>query len=391
MEEENTIELIDLLRVLWKWKWMIILATFVCMVAAGAFSIMMPKIYEAYMTIEPAIISVDKSGRYIYLGTPQNIEEKIRKGVYNKRIKKELKIDSSKMKLGFKVDRQKSADLIKVTSEWEEDKIDLGLNVLRQLASFLSEGYEKIIEQKKGDYDKQVLMEQNKIREIKTQRKDIDKQITLKFNDIQEKRSQIRFQQSSLKITRQREKELMQEIKKVKDNTEKIVRERDILLKSGNFKYDISLLLYSTTIQQNVVYFNRLNDQINDLKTKKEKIGTEVEKLNKEIDDINTEIERLNLEKTEGLQTKIDDSKAKIDRLALEKGLIENVKIIQAPEASLRPIKPKKKLNVILACVIGLIISIILAFFLEYLQKMGVYPKSSSTPKQTASVKNQEK
>ncbi len=32
---DDEIELIDLLRVLWKWKWMIILITFVCMLAAG--------------------------------------------------------------------------------------------------------------------------------------------------------------------------------------------------------------------------------------------------------------------------------------------------------------------------------------------------------------------
>jgi len=45
---DGEIELIDLLRVLWKWKWMIILTTFVCMLAAGVVSFMMPKIYSKF-------------------------------------------------------------------------------------------------------------------------------------------------------------------------------------------------------------------------------------------------------------------------------------------------------------------------------------------------------
>ena len=45
---------------------------------------------------------------------------------------------------------------------------------------------------------------------------------------------------------------MLDEIKGVKDNTEKIVRQRDVLLKGKNPDKDISLLLYSTTIQQNV-------------------------------------------------------------------------------------------------------------------------------------------
>jgi uncharacterized protein involved in exopolysaccharide biosynthesis len=91
--------------------------------------------------------------------------------------------------------------------------------------------------------------------------------------------------------------------------------------------------------------------------------------LNKDIIDVNTEIERLKLQKTGGLQAKIDDAKAEINSLCLEKGFVQNIKVIQNPEVSLSPIKPKKKRNVLLAGVVGFTILIFFSFFLEYLQK----------------------
>ncbi len=81
--------------------------------------------------------------------------------------------------------------------------------------------------------------------------------------------------------------------------------------------------------------------------------------------------------------------KSEIETLAIKRQSIENIKLIQPPQSSIYPIKPKKKLNVMLAFVIGLMFSIFLAFFLEYLQKMRITPQSSSTLGQTPSVKNQ--
>ena len=78
--------------------------------------------------------------------------------------------------------------------------------------------------------------------------------------------------------------------------------------------------------------------------------------------------------------TEIEQMKTTIETLKIKKQSIENIKLIQSPEPSLYPIKPKKKLNVMLAFVVGLFFSVLLAFFLEYLQKMKVYPKSSSSP-----------
>ena len=64
---DDEIQLIDYLRVIWKWKWLIILGTFVCMVVAAAVSFNMPKIYEVSIAIEPGIIGVSGDGKFIYI------------------------------------------------------------------------------------------------------------------------------------------------------------------------------------------------------------------------------------------------------------------------------------------------------------------------------------
>ena len=317
---DDEIQLIDYLRVIWKWKWLIILGTFLCMVVAGMVSFNMPKIYEVSMTIEPGIIGVKSDGRFIYLDSRDNIEGKIKGGLFNRRIQEVLNINPLETDIKFEVRPQKGTNFIKVTSEWKDPEVEFGKKALVNLIGFISKEYENIVQQRKGDYEKQILMKQNKIKE----------------------------NEATLKIIQNREKELLQEIKDVKNNTERIERERnDVLQHKGNSS-DISLLLYSTTIQQNLAYFNQLSDQINDIRTKKEIASMEIENL-----------------------------KVEIDRLNLEESIIKNIRVIQNPEASLRPIKPKKRLNILLVGVIAFMMMMFLVFFLEYIQKA----KSNNTIK----------
>jgi len=366
---DDEIQFIDYLRVIWKWKWLIILGTFVCMVVAAGVSFNMPKIYEVSIAIEPGIIGVDKAGEFIYLDSRDNIEEKIRGDLYNIRIQKALNINPLKKDIEFGIKTQRGSNFIKVTSEWKENEVEFGEKTLVHLLGFISKEYENIVQQRKDDYEKQILMKQNQIKEVEIKRKDIDKQILLESNTIGAKKNNIKLNKTTLTIMQDREKELLQEIKNVKDNTERIVQERNTILQHKGNADDISLLLYSTTIQQNVAYFNQLSNQINELRTKKEIIDMNIENLKKDIDDINTEIDRLKLKKTEGLQAKINDLKLQIDRLSIEKDMIQNIRVIQDPEISLRPIKPKKTLIIILAGVVAFMMMMFLVFFLEYIQK----------------------
>ena len=302
-----------------------------------------------------------------------------------------LNIDPSKTNLEFKANVGKFTNQIRISAECKEKDINLGLKAPKQLIALISDDDEKVVQKRNDDYDRKIIEEQNKIRRIEMQRKRyIDKQVALKLNNTKRKRNQIKLRQEILETTRQRIKELELEAKKIKDNTEKIIKQRNILLKDSRAKDDISLLLYSTTIQQNVTYSIRLGNQIYSLRTNVQAKEASIEELNGDIDLITTEIENLKLHRTEGLQAKIDDIRTEIENLKLHRaeGLpveinntkeqirlltsakenISNIKVLQNPEVSSAPIKSKKKQIVLLAGVVALFMSIFLAFFIEYIK-----------------------
>ncbi|MDL2124736.1 MAG: Wzz/FepE/Etk N-terminal domain-containing protein [Deltaproteobacteria bacterium] len=323
---DDEIELIDLLRVLWKWKWMIILITLVCIVAAGVVSFMMPKIYKVSTAIEPGIIGMEENGSPIYLDSAGNMKAKIESGVYNSQILKNLNIDSRKIQIKFKVTNPKSTDLIKISSEWTQDQIATGTKVLEQLLVELSHDYKDIIQAKTEGTDKEILF---------------------KLSDIQGKKNQIEFKQVALKNIKAWENELNRKLMTLNDDTKKIKQQRDKILEGKTGEDSILSLFYLTSVQQNMVNFNQLNYQLNELTSKENKMSSEVEQLKQDMNDINTEIDRLNIEKS----------------------YIEHIKLISKPEASTSPIKPKKELNIALAGVVGFMLAVFIAFFAEYIKK----------------------
>ena len=323
---EDEIALIDLLRVLWKWKWMIIMITFVCMVAAGVFSFMMPKLSKVFMTIEPGIIRLDENGGLIHLDSSENMKAKIESGIYNSRILKNLNIDPRETQVKFKAANPKGTNLINISSEWTQDQMATGIKALEQLLIELSHNYEDIVQAKT---------------------KGIDSEILFNLSSIQGKKNQIDSQLAILKNIKARENKLNQELMTLNDDTEKIIQQRDKILEGKTGEDNILPLLYLTAVQQNITNFNQLNNQFNELKSKEDEIPANVEQLKQDINNINM----------------------KIDRLNIKKSYIKNIKLIGKPEASTSPVKPKKELNIALAGVVGFMLAVFIAFFAEYIKK----------------------
>ena len=321
MEDEDIkeIELIDLLNVVWKWKWLIVLITLACAVAAGLISFLMKPIYDVSMVIEPGVYDVDSNGKFIYLDSPANVKSKIESGAYESKIIKKLGVDPKKYKFKFKVVVPKKSNTLIIRIESKD--INMHVQACSFLFSELLKEYHHYVDSRKAELDRTINMN--------NQRLDIG---------VTEK------------------KYLENEIIQVRNNTKKTIEERNMLIKkSGNSSGKLSLLIYTNIIQQDMKYYNELNDQLNRLMKNNEKIKKEIEVLQ------------------------------------IKSKSVENIRLIQPAQSSACPIKPKKKLNVILAFVVGFFISIFLAFFLEYIKKMKDYPKSSINLSQTSSIENQEK
>ena len=106
------------------------------------------------------------------------------------------------------------------------------------------------------------------------------------------------------------------------------------------------------TIQQNISLENSYRQEIDNCATRKEDEKFEFKELNRQLDQL--------LEDIKGLEFK--------------KNSVQNIEILQPPTASPRPIKPKTKLSVVLAIVVGLFAMIFLTFFLEYIQRHRAEP-----------------
>ena len=327
-QNSDEIELIDLIRVVWKWKYFILSGTLLCGLIAVIIGLKMNKIYSINMVLRPGILSVGEKGKNVYIDSPQNIKALIESGTYNNDILNYLndtETDKVPNKLNFKVSVPKNSDTIIV--KYETSNIKQGSAILDYLSKLLLEMYSKLVQYFKSEYDMKISLLEYGIDYIKTA---------------------IKSYKRNVKNIEKRIDELISEIELIKKNTTNLITERNKLLSKNPKENNIlSALLYSNTIQQNLQLYNRYQDEINNYKRQKE---NELQKIKKSEHEI---VKKLNEKKN--LQFKRDS--------------IQNIQILQPPTSSPYPIKPKTILNVILALVTGLFIMLFLLFFLEYLKR----------------------
>jgi len=371
---DDEIDLREIFLVLWKRKWLIFIFTFIVVMLAAFYTVTSPEIYDVYVVMEPGVIDVTPNGEYIYLDSVTNIKAKLDSNAYTQRLISSLNLDPFQDRIKLKIDLPNKSNIIKVSVEAESDKIDHGIQILRQLVSELQADYEIGVLRKKQEYQEKISKRNNMINSLLLERKDLGKKISIKENFIKEKYAQIDIQKSSLDIMDQRIADMVQELKDVKKNTDNIIVQRENFLKDPAKNPDSGLadLLYSTTIQQNVAFFNTLQNQISDLKIEKEQSKAVLKTLEKEIDDLKLDIERMKIEMNEGIATEIDGIKIEIDELQNRISHVQNIKMISEPSASTLPIKPNKKLNIMLSLFIGLILSVFIAFIFEYVSKARI-------------------
>ena len=70
----DEIELIDLLKVIWKWKYLIIGGTVVCALAAVIISISMQPIYQVSMVLKSGVYKVGDDGNPVYLDSAEEFK-----------------------------------------------------------------------------------------------------------------------------------------------------------------------------------------------------------------------------------------------------------------------------------------------------------------------------
>lgn len=439
---EDEIELMDYLKVLWKWKYLVLLGTLACAVIAAIVSFNMTKIYSIKAVLAPGVAKVEENGKTTYIGSSQEIKTLIETGALDRTVLKQIKVPNEKelpQSLSFKITTPKGSNALEVA--YETPQIDLGLQILTRLNQALLTKFDGIVKYYNEEYTIQIrskASESSRVAEkIAKARSDItmaqaesrsrisetESKITEKKsiisageseketqtnkirNKISSIKAQIQGKQMQIKNLENRLSDIGAEIVRIGKNTDLLLKERDTLLSSRKNENNIlASVMYTNTIQQNISYLNTLQGSANSVNHQTYQENVAVEGLKNDIKDL--EAQEVNLKKQteyekETLLSDIKDYQSQVKsmkeqtgstvkslqaeiaaleseksfiaeemkNLEFKKSYVQNIQILQPPESSLFPVKPKKKLNVLLAGVVGLFLTIFLAFFIEYISK----------------------
>ena len=129
---EDEIELMDLLLVLWKWKYLILIGTLVCAVAAAVISLQMDKVYSIQTVLQPGRLKVTEDGKTIFISSANTIKAIIEAGTFDDRILSKVKTansDDLPKTLEFSVNIPSNSNALDIS--YETSDVDLGLQILK--------------------------------------------------------------------------------------------------------------------------------------------------------------------------------------------------------------------------------------------------------------------
>ena len=323
---KDEVELIDILRVIWKWKYLILSGTIVCVLLAVIISFTMPKIYRVDMALQIGILDMNRNGNKVYIDSIDNIKMIIQTGILKKGILKYIEKDQRKNfsnLLKFKVSAPNNSEIIKIS--YESASVEFGVNLMKALYQALLEKYDELVKYYKDNYDQE-------IQDVKAQFDILDAESVVYEQRVKRAQKRINDLRTLLKNMDSKHNLLIQ-------------KQDDLVQKKENGEKNLSILLYNNMLQQTRLLHNQYKDDIEN-----QLYIVENEKVEKKKRYYRQQILYEN-----------------IKNLELKKDTIHNFKILRSPTSTAYPIKPKIKQNVILALISGIFIMVFLSFFMEYI------------------------
>jgi len=325
---EDEIELMDLLKVLWKWKYLILAGTLFCAVAAVVVSLNMTKVWGITTVFQSGMVRVMEDGKTVYIDSPENIKTVIESGALNGAVLKDIRFPDGNGKtesVEFKVTVPKNTNAVKVV--YETPYKDIGLHILKNLNHGLVERYAGM---------------------VAYHREKFDMEIGQRVAAIEDQKALLEATKREIQILDKTIDELEKEIRLINENTASLLKQRDRFVSNEtDTKNILSAILFTNTIQQNMALDKTSRDDLSRYRSQKE-------------------TQLLKLETTQNMIKSLENE---IKSMEFKKESIQNIQILKSPRTTESPVKPKTRLNVALAGVVGLFLTIFLSFFVEYILK----------------------
>ena len=389
-EYQNEIELIDYLNVIWKRKWLIIIPTLFLSIVLGIYSFFLPPKWEIDSLIIPSkFMTQTEQGEFkeVIVVDPKQVASQINEKIYDHLIAAELKIDIKKFPK-IKADNIRDTKLVRISIV--ENDVEKAKLILSSLFNHLKQDLDKKVEVEIKGIDTQIASKDNLIKqnenEIKKKNDDIQlKDLDIKSKEIEKDRikKEISSLQNKLKISEDRVKSIMDEMKSVKKRIDDLDEQQKKALTEKIEAIDaISLLLYSNQVQENLRYYNTLDEKLSIEKITQENLNLDIRNKEEQLRQIDNQIQQVKTQE-DTIKAEIDNIKNIINTLKTEIKLLDDKKtridytqLIKEPTSSLYPVSPKKKVNVLITGILALMVFTMLAFFLEYIEKQKDKNKS---------------
>ncbi|MBU1163849.1 MAG: hypothetical protein KKA75_06840 [Proteobacteria bacterium] len=393
---DDEIELIDYLRVLWKWKWLIIMGTFLCALVAFIYGFTHPvvKMYEVstFVEIDPKVADslnpkVADSLNPNLTNSLDKIKLSIELGIFNAQIMKDLSSSGAAQKiepLSFEVSIPDNLNMLHIV--YKTPYPDEGKAVSGLLVKQIEGAYKERIEQVMSEIDDFVKTKERDIKDIKDSiilaEKKSEKDIAIKKNRIQSCAAKIKALKENIGYIENTMAYMKKALQQAESNAEKLVPKIEAALVDPQDSTDHGNIdIQGSAIQQLINHPITLRSQIDSLAWEKEKFLVEILSEENKIEELKAEIElmkaKINISAGE---RKITELKSEIESLKRNRDHITAIHLKQNPTVSPLPIKSKIKQKVLLAGVVGLFFFVFLAFFIEYIKNAS---KSSPANKET--------
>jgi len=137
---DDQIGVITLMRLMWKWKIVILAGILICALAGLVISVLMPHVYEMDMLVENVQIGTNKVGEKVYLGDLKNISNQIGAGAFNQDILGNLREqykEALPKRIPFRVSLENNNQFAKIA--YEAVDVEMGEKILSQLFKRLQE------------------------------------------------------------------------------------------------------------------------------------------------------------------------------------------------------------------------------------------------------------
>ena len=180
---EDEIELIDLLKVIWKWKYLIIGGTAVCALVAVIINLNMQPIFQVSMVLKPGIYKVGVDGKPVYLDSVVDFKTLIE----GELLFKVLDHSKNRNKRGasssgeYKIAADTNTNTLSILYE-STDKEE-GIENLNYLSNMLNERYENRLKYLQDNTEHEIMSAKRQL-EFSI---DEEKFITSKLSDIQKR------------------------------------------------------------------------------------------------------------------------------------------------------------------------------------------------------------